>query len=113
MNNYPDDIRQHDDNPSSPFYDDSSEQALEARSDEIAKQMLTHDGYQLGKLNYNMKDVLDHVYDNTDQAEIFSKILVSLLDKQSRTAGLIFLESLLERHAKALSGDLAEQELQQ
>lgn len=111
--NYPDDIRQHYENPNSPFYDDSQELALAARADEIAKAMLTHDGYQLGTLNWNMKDVLDHVYDNEDQTEIFSKILVSLLDKNSRTAGLIFLESLLERHAKALSSDLAEQEMQQ
>lgn len=36
MSNYPDDIRQYDNDPRSPFYDDSYERYMEAFSHEIA-----------------------------------------------------------------------------
>lgn len=111
--NYPDNIRQYDDNPNSPCYDDSAERALKARTDEIAGEMLSQDGYTRDNTVWRTRDVIDHIYNTDEQAEMFCNIVADVMDENSRAAGLISLGAILARHAGQLASDLAEQEAQE
>lgn len=57
---YPDDIRQYDDDPRSPAYDDSVDNWVESRATDIAKQMIS-DRYELNGATYKIGDVLEFI----------------------------------------------------
>lgn len=86
---------------------DLQAEAVMKRAEEIAREMLTQDGYQENGVTWGMSDVMEHIASNLSEAETMDKILAGVYDKQSRDAGLIFLEAFLERHAKAVAEDIA------
>ena len=80
MNNYPEDIRQYDNDPRSPFYDDRKERYMEILSHEIAiepeimKDVLADSENRYG----NIVSILCDLYDKKSHKEDFSNQLNQL-----------------------------------
>lgn len=110
MNNYPDDIRQHDNHPDSPFYDDSREVWLEARAEEIKDELLSDEGYTICRAKYGVDDISSEIiYQDGEKAENFEAALLAIItDKPNAVAEF---KTMMDEFALQLAEQLAADEL--
>lgn len=111
--NYPDDIRQYDDDQRSPYYDDADERREEAvmkRALEIAQEMITPDGYNENGTEWNMDDVLSHINQSLDDADKFAELVALIIKEKSDSRIGEFRELLLD-HAKVDAENIARREI--
>lgn len=110
--NYPDNIRQFDSDPRSPFYDDADErleEAVQERTKEIAAEMLTQDGYKERGAVWGVGDVTEHIYSDIDESSRFDLILAAVLEGENTVANL---KGFMLKHAEAVANDIAWREVE-
>lgn len=114
VNNYPDDIRRHDDNPDSPFYDDSREEWIESTAEEIKNELLSDAGYRvpnmLGEIRYGIDDVIiEIICEDTDKQANYENALLNIItDKPNAVAEF---KTIMDEFALQLAKQLAADEL--
>ena len=112
--NYPDDIRQHDDNPDSPFYDDSREAWIESTAEEIKNELLSDGGYKPfiwpRSVVRGIGDIIsDIIYQDEEKSESFDAALLAIItDKPNAVAEF---KTIMDEFAIQLAKQLAADEL--
>lgn len=110
MSNYPDDIRQHDDNPNSPFYDDSREVWLESRTEQIKYELLSDEGYTAGRSKHGVGDIISEIiYQDEEKAENFEAALMDIITDKPDAVNYFRME--MDEFALQLAKQLAADEL--
>ena len=94
MINYPDDIRQHDDHPNSPFYDDSRDEWIESRAEQIKYELISDEGYKANGATYGMGDILEKIAGSEKLTEEFQRLLSEPMVTNNRMALNNFLSSV-------------------
>lgn len=105
VNNYPDDIRQHDDNPNSPFYDDSRAVWIESTAEEIKNELLSIDGYRVNGATYGMGDILEKIAGSEELTEEFQYLLSEPMITNNRMELNNFLSGVAFVFGRELAAD--------
>lgn len=111
--NYPEDIRQYDSDPRSPFYDDSRDMAVDSLVEEIAVDILK-DGYHQKNpkclVSWEFIDVLEQLEENEDLPIYLQELAIAQDDHASLVVAKK-IQALILGATYQLAEELAEMEI--
>lgn len=117
--NYPENIRQFDSSPRSPFYDDTQDQfeemreaAVVERAKEIAAEMITPEGYSENGVIWNMSDVTEHICSHDDDESTYHTLLAELASGADIITKTLELKAFFLQQAEQIAIEIAEREVQ-